>query len=214
MIRVVVFDLGQVLASPDDIYSTPAALLDVEPEAYEALYWRERVAYDTGGSRVAYWKPLLQGLGVTPTGELMTQLACLDAEIWTDVRPEALALVDTVRSWELAVALLTNAPLALGRAIRDADWRDRIDHLFVSAELGLVKPDPALYEHVTRHLRVSPGEIAFIDDRPANVDAARAHGWQSHLWVDDADSHDWLTALRPPRPDRPAPSEADAAGPV
>ena len=194
MIRVVVFDLGRVLAWPDDIYSTPAALLDVEPDDYEARYWRDRVAYDRGASRVEYWKPLLRDLGVTPSGELITQVACLDAEIWTDIRPEALALIGTVRSWGLTVALLTNAPLALGRAIRDADWYPRIDRLFVSAELRLVKPDPAIYGHVTNELGVAPGEIAFIDDRRANVDAATAFGWHAHLWVDDADSREWLTA--------------------
>ncbi len=195
MLRAVVFDLGRVLSSPADIYSTPAALLGVEPDAFEAVYWRDRVAYDRGGSRVEYWKPMMADLGVTPTGELITQAACLDAEIWADIRPSARALLESVRGWGVPVALLTNAPLALGRAIRDADWYGLVDHLFVSAEIRLVKPDPAIYAHVTSRLAVAPEEIAFIDDRPANVAAAAAHGWLSHLWVDDADSLDWLTSL-------------------
>ena len=195
MIRAVVLDLGGVLASPDDIYSTPAALLDVEPDAYEALYWRDRVAYDRGGSRVEYWKPMMRELGVTATGELITQAACLDAEIWTDLRPTALGLLEEVAGWDLPLALLTNAPLALGRAIRDADWYGLVDHLFVSAELGMVKPEPAIYTHVTAALAVDPAQIAFIDDRPANVAAGRAAGWSAHQWVDDADSLAWLAAL-------------------
>ena len=59
MIGVVAFDLGQVLSSPPDLYSTPAALLDVEPDDYEALYWNDRVAYDAGGSRTEYYTPML-----------------------------------------------------------------------------------------------------------------------------------------------------------
>lgn len=195
MIRVVALDLGQVLSSPDDIYSTPAALLDVEPEDYEAAYWRDRVAYDQGGPRVSYWKPLMQSLGVTPTGELITQAACLDAEIWADIRPDALGLLDAVRGWGRQVAIVTNAPLALGRAIRDASWYNRVDHLFVSAELRMVKPEPALYAHVTAALGVAPDEVAFIDDRAPNVAAASEHGWLAHLWVDDTDSLSWLRGV-------------------
>ena len=195
MIRAVVLDLGGVLASPPDIYSTPAALLGVEPDAYEAVYWRDRVAYDRGGSRVEYWKPMMNDLGLTPTGELITQAACLDAEIWTDLRPTALGLLEEVAGWGLPVALLTNAPLVLGRAIRDADWYDLVDHLFVSAELGMVKPEPGIYAHVTAALAVDPYQVAFIDDRPANVVAARSAGWSAHQWVDDADSLAWLTEL-------------------
>ena len=64
MIGVVAFDLGQVLSSPPDLYSTPAALLDVEPDDYEALYWNDRVAYDAGGSRIEYYTPMPTALGV------------------------------------------------------------------------------------------------------------------------------------------------------
>ena len=46
MIRCVAFDYGQVLASPETIFTEPAARLRVRPEAYEAAYWTGRRAYD------------------------------------------------------------------------------------------------------------------------------------------------------------------------
>ena len=48
MIRYVVLDLGQVLASPADLYSAPAKLLGVDPSALDERYWADRRAYDTG----------------------------------------------------------------------------------------------------------------------------------------------------------------------
>lgn len=192
MIRIVVFDLGQVLASPAELYRAPAALLGVEPVAYQAVYWTDRRAYDTGGSPDDYWRPILDGVGVRPTAELIARLDTLDAAMWIDVRPSALELVHTVRSWGLGTALLSNAPLSLGDAVRRAEWVPLFDQVFISAELGTTKPDPAIFATVTAGLGVAPGEIAFIDDREPNVIAAADFGWSAHLWVDDADSLAWL----------------------
>jgi putative hydrolase of the HAD superfamily len=195
VIRFEVFDLGQVLSSPPDIYHAPAELLGVDPEAYRELYWSHRRAYDTGGSRVEYWQPILDRLGVQPSGELIASLATLDADLWTELRPTAGELLEVVRGWNVQTALLSNAPLVLGKAIRRTAWVAAFDHVFISAELGVTKPDPAIYEVVTGELSANQGEIAFIDDRQANVDAAAAAGWNAHLWVDDADSLAWLRAV-------------------
>lgn len=49
-------------------------------------------------------------------------------------------------------------------------------------------------------LELEPGEIAFIDDKQANVDGALAVGWHAHLWVSDADTRAWLETLGVLRP--------------
>ena len=198
MIRVVVFDLGQVLASPPGLYREPARLLGVDPAAFEAGYWADRRAYDTGGAAADYWSPLLTGLGVPPTGALVDRLDALDAAMWVDVRAGALAVVDAVRGWGLATALLSNAPLSLGAAVRRAGWVDRFDDVFISAELGMTKPDPRIFAEVTGRLGVAPAEVAFVDDRQPNVAAAERFGWHAHLWVDDADTMAWVTAACSP----------------
>lgn len=48
---------------------------------------------------------------------------------------------------------------------------------FLSFELGLVKPDPAIFEAVAAGLPVSPDRILFLDDNAVNVDAATAYGF-------------------------------------
>lgn len=195
MIRFVVFDLGQVLSSPPDIYRAPAELLGVDPEAYRASYWTYRRSYDAGGSRVEYWQPILEDLDVQPTGELISTLAQLDSDLWLQLRPTALDLVNDVYGWGLRTALLSNAPLVMGRAIRQAEWAPLFDHIFISAELGITKPEPEIFRLVNAQLGVASEEIAFIDDREPNVDAAARLGWQAHLWVDDADSLAWLAEV-------------------
>lgn len=199
MIRYVVLDLGQVLASPADLYQAPAALAGASPDAVAAHYWTDRRAYDTGLADHDYWEPLLARVGVPATAELVARLAEQDAQLWTELRPAALELLHTVRGWGVPLALLSNAPLAMGPAVRAASWAGLFDRIFISAELQLTKPDPQIYAGVTAELGVAPAEIAFIDDRGPNVTAASYFGWQAHLWRDDADSAAWLATVVNPR---------------
>ena len=195
MIRAVVFDLGQVLASPPDIHSHPAGLLGVATDDFAAGYWTGRQDYDEGGSDADYWGPLLSGLGLAPDAESVALLAGTDATIWTRIRPEAERLLADVAATGLVTGLLSNAPVPLGAAIEAAPWRRHLDRVYVSALIGSAKPKRAIYDHAAADLGVPPAEIAFVDDRPENVEGALAAGWTAHLWQDDADTRAWLTEL-------------------
>ena len=48
---------------------------------------------------------------------------------------------------------------------------------FLSFELGLVKPDPAIFEAVAAGLPASPESVLFLDDNAVNVEAAAAYGF-------------------------------------
>jgi putative hydrolase of the HAD superfamily len=51
-----------------------------------------------------------------------------------------------------------------------------MERYYFSDELGLVKPEREIFEHVIRDMDASPGRIAFFDDTPVNVEAAREVG--------------------------------------
>ena len=52
----------------------------------------------------------------------------------------------------------------------------------VSGEMGVIKPDPRIYEMVEARCGFPAGSILFVDDRPENIAAAEARGWQGHLF--------------------------------
>lgn len=54
----------------------------------------------------------------------------------------------------------------------------------VSADVRLLKPDRAIYEHHTRSFGLQPEATLFFDDSPANVEGARNAGWRSELFTD------------------------------
>jgi 2-haloacid dehalogenase len=58
--------------------------------------------------------------------------------------------------------------------------------IVVSGEEGAAKPDPRIYEIAERRFGRSPEALFFTDDNAANVAAARARGWQAHLFTDPA----------------------------
>jgi putative hydrolase of the HAD superfamily len=51
------------------------------------------------------------------------------------------------------------------------------DYSFLSFDLGLVKPDPAVFAEITDRLPVDPGRVLFLDDNALNTDAARSSGF-------------------------------------
>lgn len=53
----------------------------------------------------------------------------------------------------------------------------------VSGDVKLIKPDPAIYELHTKTFDLDRERTFFIDDSPANIEAAEAHGWQAMLFT-------------------------------
>jgi putative hydrolase of the HAD superfamily len=88
----------------------------------------------------------------------------------------------------LRTGILSNS--APGAREREARWgfEDLTDDLVYSHEVGLLKPDPRIFELAATRLGVQPEEIVFLDDQPGHVEAARAAGWQAVHHVSTPDS--------------------------
>ncbi|MFJ9893520.1 HAD family hydrolase [Streptomyces sp. NPDC091280] len=204
--KVVVFDLGEVLASPADLHERLARLIGHDPVAEERAYWNHRDAYDRGGSAQEYWTRVLAELQATHTAELVDDLTRMDTEAWVAIRDDASVLLETLHTAGVPVAILSNATPEMAVAARTTPWAQWIDHWFFSSELGMAKPDLALYRHVQSVLEVSPGQITFLDDRPVNVEGARTAGWNAYLWTSgeqastDLVDAGFLTKESPSRP--------------
>lgn len=89
-------------------------------------------------------------------------------------------LLDYLRSLRPArqVCLISNAWSGLRAFIASQNFQDVFDHMVISAEVGLMKPDPRIYHLALEELHASPEESVFIDDVLANIEAARSVGMQ------------------------------------
>lgn len=59
-----------------------------------------------------------------------------------------------------------------------------VDHLIVSAEEGMCKPDLEIFHLAAERLGIRPEEAVFVDDMPENVQGAREAGMQA--WVHES----------------------------
>jgi putative hydrolase of the HAD superfamily len=53
--------------------------------------------------------------------------------------------------------------------------------VYYSFEMGLVKPDTAIYQRVLQEQGFLPEEVLFFDDNVANINSAKSMGIQSYL---------------------------------
>jgi 2-haloacid dehalogenase len=63
------------------------------------------------------------------------------------------------------------------------DWFQTI---LVSADVGLIKPDPAIFQLLLERIGRTPAECLYIDDNPRNVAAAAALGFDAIAFHDAA----------------------------
>ena len=91
------------------------------------------------------------------------------------------ALVDYIRGLRpgRVTAVLSNSWIAdLGRSLREK-WQipaDAFDVVVSSARVGLVKPDPRIYQLALEQVQAAPEETIFVDDSLPNVAGAAALG--------------------------------------
>jgi epoxide hydrolase-like predicted phosphatase len=66
------------------------------------------------------------------------------------------------------------------RALIEGSWAmtPLFDAVVLSGEVGVMKPDPRIYQLALARLEVQPGQAVFIDDFQHNIDGARAVGMQ------------------------------------
>ncbi len=105
------------------------------------------------------------------------------------------ALVEFLRglrgSYRLAV--ISNIPPSGRFAFETVLRLDEIfDSMFLSGELGVEKPDPAIFEIACAEMHVAAENSVFVDDFPENVQVARAFGMAAHEHIDNDGTIRWL----------------------
>jgi putative hydrolase of the HAD superfamily len=120
----------------------------------------------------AHWQAVVQALGVS-----RTDTDKIIAEFFSGDRADT-ALLDFLRSLrpELKVGLISNAWSGLRAFITGQKFEDVFDEMIISAEVGLMKPDPRIYRLALEKLGAQPQESVFLDDVLVNVEAARSVG--------------------------------------
>ena len=143
------------------------------------LFWAHRIDYDAGlvDSR-AYWTQIANAAGRPVDDALLATLIEYEIELWNNYDRRILGWAAHLRSSGIRTAILSNLPRVLGEALRATPgFLDPFDHVTFSYELKIVKPRGGAFTTTpSAASRVPPSEALFLDDKPENVEGARAVG--------------------------------------
>jgi putative hydrolase of the HAD superfamily len=98
------------------------------------------------------------------------------------------AVLPALKAAGLRLGICTNNFVELSDVWQAGLPLELFDVVAVSCDLGLRKPDQAMFDHVVATLGVAPAATVLLDDLPANVAGARRAGWHAILVEPDARS--------------------------
>ncbi len=97
----------------------------------------------------------------------------------------SIALLRALRGKGVAVFALTNfGASSYAAAVPLLDFLSEFDREYVSGRMGVIKPDPRIYEMVEQDCGIAPERLLFTDDRAENIAAAAVRGWGTHHFTD------------------------------
>jgi len=185
-LEAVIFDYGEVLSGPPDptAHANMLAIAGVPEEAFEKAYWAHRLDYDADILNAqTYWQTIARENSVTFTPGQIEQLTEQDARMWMNLNPAMLSWLPRIKQAGFRLGILSNMPAGVLRYMLPRfPWLQQFDHLTWSCDVGLIKPDPAIYLHTVKKLKVAPERALFIDNLEKNTAGAEAVGLQAALF--------------------------------
>jgi len=185
-VRAVIFDFGGVLCfHPDEPrWRRVAETAGLTVSDLMSAFWANRIRYDAGLCQPAdYWRAVARTAGSRIQDRTIPALIRREIELWSQYDSRVLEWTGQLRAAGYRTAILSNLPRPLGEELRATPgFLEHFDHITFSYELGVVKPQPEIYLDATAGLKVEPAQALFLDDRPDNVEGARAAGLHAQLY--------------------------------
>ena len=178
LITSVVFDLGNVLIDWDPRYLYRKLL----PTETEVEWFLGNICNDAWNAKHDAGYPFSEG--IVELSEKYPQYSELIRdwfERWEEMLggpiEETVEVLNDLKTKEVSLYILSNwsaetYPIAEARY----DFLSWFDGKIISGESGIIKPDPDIYQLLLNTYDLTPNYTVFIDDKSANVDAARALG--------------------------------------
>lgn len=178
MIQAIIFDIGGVLIRTEDY----APRRSIEQRFGLALGDAELIVFNSPGGQATQrgeyteeqnWLRVQAELGLSDE-----DLSFFRREFWAGDKLDT-ALIDYIRRLRphYQTAIISNAmPGLMALLTGKHPIADAFDVIIGSGDVGIAKPDPAIYQMALTQLGRRPEEAIFIDDSQRNIKGAHAVG--------------------------------------
>lgn len=175
-IKNIVFDLGGVVFSRDprkvetEFMQFFSYINLPKMPAFWEEYDRGAVSYDEVVKALAEWN----SCDVELAHRNLQRAIATQEEM-----PATKRLIKELKAADYKLYVLSNMSLEFIEFLRTTDVYRNFDGEVVSCFEKVVKPDAAIYRLLEERYSLSPAETLFVDDREANILAARNRGWST-----------------------------------
>jgi putative hydrolase of the HAD superfamily len=183
-IRAVLFDIGGVLHRNKDarLRRKWEKRLDLPKGQLAEIVFTNAIAHQATVGKAHpedVWREVGQRLSLSP--QMLTEIK---ADFWIGGEWN-LALFDFIRSIKpnYKTGTISDAWLDARQNVKEYINHELFDVMVFSSEVGIMKPEPEIYQHTLSQLEISADESIFIDDRQKNVEGAQRIGMHSILFT-------------------------------
>lgn len=193
MLKAVIFDLDhtlydreatlkhmaepmrQALSIPEPLEAVTAALLGCE-----RYFYNEDFSF--GGSSAIY--PRLCGHITLPSLESYSRFISEELPLYVRPYPFTHSVLNFLRDMGLKIGIVTNGRREMQKVkINTLGITELLDCLVCPDDVGVLKPDPAIFIHCAGCLGISPNAAIYVGDNPLDdIQGAIASGMMS-AWV-------------------------------
>ena len=180
-VRNVIFDLGGVLLdwNPGGILERCYADSASRDVMRDALFRHEDwLAFN----RSEFTEPELLARVQQRTARSLRELTLLLDTVRESlvVKPETVALLRSLSERRVPLYCLSDMPVSVFAHVRQRyDFLDAFLGIVISGDVGMMKPERAIFEYLLTHYGLAAETTVFVDDHPPNIEGAKAAGLQT-----------------------------------
>ncbi|MBN2304539.1 MAG: HAD family phosphatase [Anaerolineae bacterium] len=190
MIKAIIFDFHEVLVRTEDYGPRHAwdQCLGLATGSVERAVRHSDIWIQAQLGRImpkAYWLGVAELLYMRD----ITQIEQLRHDFFSGDRLNyrLIELIHDLREGGYRVALLSNDTVELEIRLRQFEIYDLFDHVLISSQTGIMKPDPAAYRVALQSLQVAARETVFTDDSLMHIRSAQTLGIHTILYRPETD---------------------------
>jgi putative hydrolase of the HAD superfamily len=180
MIKAIIFDVGGVYmeGSSVDFINRSYQILGIDKKISSS----DGVIFDADYNKglISYNDCFKRFFNVPISDDQMKKIGEAWSTTWAPSE-EMLNLVKSLKA-NYTLAILSNSDLLNSSKYTERGWYSYFDHLILSHELGIVKPDKRIYEITLSKLGLPGDQCIFIDDQERVLSPARELGMETILF--------------------------------
>ena len=186
-IKAIIFDLGAVILNIN--YQNTIDEFSKLGVKNTSSFYSKKIQHnlfnqiETGDITV---KKFLTELQISTTNASINQVSEAWNAMLLDLPKNRLTFIQSLKK-KYSIYLLSNTNTihidAFKKKIGKAKWKkfcNLFDKMYLSYELGLRKPNAAIFEYILREQNLNPQEVFFIDDSPEHIEGANKLEIKTH----------------------------------